>query len=683
MKSKERKMMNMNRNNKLLISVLSFSLLATLMSVEAKNVVRDEVNLNVTTTHENAIGRVDVGRHNVLIGSDAAVSYSPTYVQCGTDSNGKNLLRFATAVKGDISKLTYTLNYEGLQAPLTKEVTSVYKGIQSGGSIVYYNGSEVTTTPSDYYWACVTVRFTSNDKDSLELTGQLTINDSTVIDGKTATLAAVKEGAPGLSVSDEIVSGKLQGEAITLPTYSAVSASGINLTDKVVVKDLTDENAEISADYTTLTSNVYGTHTIEYSVTDELTGKTVTTQREIDVYRKLYSGHDGKWEVENQLSYNQIATTSNAGFGTSRLNYAPSSYYYVESLVHMPSGHHGGHQVGMSNYRENNNSSFLTFAIDLGDYNWKVKDFLSDGQWNLEGEVDNWRLGEYFLKDVPTSEETTFKFGMLRKGKEFYMFINDNYVTMVTDKDYSNVPTYPGFFTHAGSSGTKFANINYISGEEAVNNKFNSLIGNGESLFTNYIARGVSWAFDSQNIDNRNYTVNAKTEEKGLNFSFTNASTHHNGGMVSLYQYFDGDFTFEWDYIPTSEWNTNNDCKMWLEARPLGYGDEIWWIGTKFRQNDAEQMIKRIKTEVTGENWTKNVILNPRAGMHYKVARRVDTAAGKCYFDLVITSLVDSSKVVQQLNVPYSGTCWNDKLILIWHNTNQAGEFSNVTWSTN
>jgi len=168
-----------------------------------------------------------------------------------------------------------------------------------------------------------------------------------------------------------------------------------------------------------------------------------------------------------------------------------------------------------------------------------------------------------------------------------------------------------------------------------------------------------------------------------MNFSFTNASTHHNGGMVSLYQYFDGDFTFEWDYIPTSAWNTNNDCKMWLEARPLGYGDEIWWIGTKFRENDAEQMIKRIKTEVTGENWTTNVISNPRAGMHYKVARRVDTAAGKCYFDLIITSLADSSQVVQQLNVPYSGTCWNDKLILIWHNTNQAGEFSNVTWSTN
>ena len=95
--------MNMKRNNKLLISVLSFSLLATVMSVEAKNVVRDEVNLNVTTTHENAIGRVDVGRHNVLIGSDATVSHSPTYVQCGTDSNGKNLLRFATYVKGVIS----------------------------------------------------------------------------------------------------------------------------------------------------------------------------------------------------------------------------------------------------------------------------------------------------------------------------------------------------------------------------------------------------------------------------------------------------------------------------------------------------------------------------------------------------------------------------------------------------
>ena len=52
----------MKRNSKLLISVLSFSLLAALFSVEAKQGVKSNVGLNVSTLHENA-----VGRNNVLV----------------------------------------------------------------------------------------------------------------------------------------------------------------------------------------------------------------------------------------------------------------------------------------------------------------------------------------------------------------------------------------------------------------------------------------------------------------------------------------------------------------------------------------------------------------------------------------------------------------------------------------
>ena len=62
----------------------------------------------------------------------------------------------------------------------------------------------------------------------------------------------------------------------------------------------------------------------------------------------------------------------------------------------MQTNHHGGHHVGISNYSQYNQSQFLVFDLDLGDYNWKVKNSKTsgDGSWNLENEVDNWRLGE-------------------------------------------------------------------------------------------------------------------------------------------------------------------------------------------------------------------------------------------------------------------------------------------------
>jgi hypothetical protein len=348
----------------------------------------------------------------------------------------------------------------------------------------------------------------------------------------------------------------------------------------------------------------------------------------------------------------------------------------------MPANHHGGHHAAIATFNPEDVSKFLVFDMDFGDYNWKIKDFKTsgDGAWNLGGEVDNWRLGQYFLKDVPTSEETSMKLGLLRRGSEFYMFVNDVYVAMSTHKDYSNIPTYPGLFAHAGNAGTTFKNINYISGKENVENKFNDLIGNGETLITGYVARGYDWAFDSQNIDNRNFVVNERSEERGLNFDFVNGTTHHNSGMVSLYQYFDNDFTFEFDYKPTSETTpTSSDCKMWLEARPYDFSDEIFWIGTKFRDNDAEQIIKRIKTDTTGETWNTKNITNPREGMHYEVIRTINET--NCTITLRITSLVDSTQVVEQTTT-YSGKCWNDKMLLIWHNTNLKGQFSNITWST-
>ena len=90
-------------------------------------------------------------------------------------------------------------------------------------------------------------------------------------------------------------------------------------------------------------------------------------------------------------------------------------------------------------------------------------------------------------------------------------------------------------------------------------------------------------------------------------------------------------------------------------------------------------MIKRIKTDVVKETWDTKTITNPREGMHYEVIRTMNET--NCTITLRITSLADPTQVVEASST-YSGSCWNDKLILIWHNTNLAGQFSNIEWST-
>ena len=475
-----------------------------------------------------------------------------------------------------------------------------------------------------------------------------------------------------------------QRKATSIPSFICVDKNNNDITSSVIVTSDLDPNAVFDLANGILTTSVTGKHTITYTAVDPL-DSTLKTEKSIkvDVYRNLFKAEHNDWKINNYKNPGEeYITTTNTGYSVCQLDYEPSTYYYIETEVEMPANHHGGNHAAIATCNPNDLTKFLVFDMDFGDYNWKIKDFKTTGEgaWSLEGEVDNWRLGEYFLKDVPTSEETSIKLGLLRRGGEFYMFVNDGYVTMSTHKDYSNIPTYPGLFAHAGNAGTTFTNINYISDKENVENKFNELIGNGETFITNYVARGYEWAFGSQNIDNRNFVVKERSEERGINFDFVNGSTSHNTGMVSLYQYFDGDFKFEFDYKPTSETTpTASDCKMWLEARPYDFSDEIFWIGTKFRDSDAEQMIKRIKTDTTGETWNRTTITSPREGMHYEVIRTINDT--NCTITLRITSLVDPTQVVEQTTT-YSGKCWNDKMLLIWHNTNLKGQFSNIEWST-
>lgn len=135
---------------------------------------------------QNGINKIDLKSMRY---SSSRLSTSKIYAQTATDSEGNDYLRFATAVKGNISKITYTRHIEGL-SDKTTNVTSLYKGITANEEANYFNGGKLincnVTSSKDYYWACYTIKFVSETYKESDIT--ITINIDEYKDTRTVSL---------------------------------------------------------------------------------------------------------------------------------------------------------------------------------------------------------------------------------------------------------------------------------------------------------------------------------------------------------------------------------------------------------------------------------------------------------------------------------------------------------------
>ena len=125
-----------------------------------------------------------------------AFNASKIYFQTAQDSEGYEYLRFATALRGSYSKVSYTRHIDGL-GDKDSNVSVLYKGIAANGKVSYYDGSglvdhDVTST-ENYYWSCYTIRFKSDStyKDS-DITLTLNVDDNKYTDSRTISLNDAK-----------------------------------------------------------------------------------------------------------------------------------------------------------------------------------------------------------------------------------------------------------------------------------------------------------------------------------------------------------------------------------------------------------------------------------------------------------------------------------------------------------
>ena len=157
------------------------------------------------------------------IGSDATGAHSQTYVQYGKNDSNEYVVRFATAVKGEISSLSYSRAAVGELEAATFDVTTVYRGIEAGDSVYYYDGTDLTTDETyagNYYWACYTIAYSSSKHFATEIDVTFAI-DGIDVNEKKSSLAEI-------CTDCEVVGHKWEREG-TLKATSLTKGSNIKI----------------------------------------------------------------------------------------------------------------------------------------------------------------------------------------------------------------------------------------------------------------------------------------------------------------------------------------------------------------------------------------------------------------------------------------------------------------------
>lgn len=168
------------------------SCLLVLTSLLGLGLINNQQNHEDLTDYNYDVLSTNVKRYALSeMSTSSEVETSKIYVQTATKDN-EYYLRFATAIKGDVTSIKYTRELIGIEETETvkaiksSEITTLYKGISSGEETSYFSGSqelidqEITST-KDYYWACYTIKFSANSSYlSTPIRMTLSINDKEV-----------------------------------------------------------------------------------------------------------------------------------------------------------------------------------------------------------------------------------------------------------------------------------------------------------------------------------------------------------------------------------------------------------------------------------------------------------------------------------------------------------------------
>ena len=184
---------------KMKLLVLGCGLLLVTSFAPKQTLIKENKDLILSCEEKN-----NVGINLKKLASTSSATVGKTYVQNG-EYDANKMLRFATPINGDFDSLTYHIEIEGYPEVVSKNVETVYKGIETNGTVSYFNGTNVVTKEDeltkDWYWACFTIEFTSYKYYTASINAYVT-GSSSLVEGELKS-----EAKNDVSLRDELMKG--------------------------------------------------------------------------------------------------------------------------------------------------------------------------------------------------------------------------------------------------------------------------------------------------------------------------------------------------------------------------------------------------------------------------------------------------------------------------------------------
>lgn len=586
----------------------------------------------------------------------------------------------------------------------------------SGDNIVTTDGLTITAN-GNVGTATITVAYKDNAaiKDTITVTTTVS-NPSIELSGNGVTL--IQDG----DKQGQYQLNGLHGAAISLPTVNKAACD--NRDENITLDDLElSDTGKMTLDNNKLTVSEKGEFTVTYTVKDSRDEtKTATAILNISIFRKVladngdYSMKEGCAFVEDDK---QVVVGSNTGISFVPFNVQPSKNYYAEVTFDSKyflsaDGGWWDSGIGMGHFLPNVSGRLLMSYVDKAKTH-KVKDFNTAEGWETNEEKDasiiySYKLDEFrgiVFNTADDNTPNTVKYAIARIGDDFFCFVNDVYVCSVSPELYRNSDTIPGIFAVAmnnANGNTEATKISYVFDAEA-KTKVSTLLKGGSGVASAYVP--FDWAANSKN---EYLTVNNATEDRGANYNYTHNFSEFNDGMVSPYVYFDGDFTFEWEYKPTDvsfDWEVGST----LEIRTNKYSEPIIKFGVQFGydwEGDVTGEKLRFIADLRdpdNHGWHQTSYYNKNSGdaataamynnvfsfgVKFRVTRTINE--GKASYVYTVIPYTDANKTEGQkiewtfidITEENYGPGWDDAaktVQVLWHNYRAAGEYSNIRWA--
>ena len=546
--------------------------------------------------------------------------------------------------------------------------------------------------------------------------------------------------APVIELASEDEISAFAGDDVKLPTITTSKKCDGDIAPTVTVKKGTNIVVDVyDASNNTVTCAETGEdYTVTYTITDDRAASPLTTSKTINVklYRKVFKAVTGKKVYEHpgavlDFDYgidakfvadaNQTVSIQESDTVLGQFNMPASKYYYAEATFTLkkPSG---DSFVGLSHSLPVDSGTpirWLAAMVDRGDRNFKIKDIDMTNKTGKES--GNPDCFNYNLKDVlyrnrlvnygglKDGDVYTVKVAVARADKYFYTFINDQFVMVNTDKDYSE-PTVPGIFgikLSDNEAGVTIGSISWVEGEGATNTKLKSLYSD---KYFGYHKWDKGPSFDK--ADNGFTTSNnvGTSEDGGANGCYMSSG-------ITPYVVFDGDFKVEYDYTNTKaeysavRWTrgallnivsalSHTDLGQRQVMASVGVritgnnatsGNNVVYHGSPAMQesgvpfnaddvnlsgNGANQASFIDNNNYTSTNPYTTLAVHNNESIHFSVERRLKSDHAE--YTMKIT--VNGNTVTRVMKV--SCDKWNDPVMFMWCNQSNHGTVSNIVYQT-